>query len=334
MAAVAPMPFVPAIYDLTTCHSTNDPTTWGRLVDYMATADLAAAVVSIHNVLIATDFSHHSFAVLNYALNFVRRYSAHAEIVYVFPTDEYALAGPQAVAAAKDATRRDLLELKAKLRSSQVFESDVDYRVTMLEGPAADCLLQWAHEKNTDLIVVGTHGRGGLGKLIPGSVAEKIFRHSDVPVLTVGPHVRSLIEVDRAHRILVPCDLTPGCHPAVPLATALARQNRAKLTVLHVVENFSKGMTSSSESARQAREGLIRIVGRNGDGVDVVYRVEFGKISSSILRTASEIDADLIVLGVRPSSGVLDRFTWPIAYELVCQAECPVLTLRGSLPIR
>lgn len=300
----------------------------------MATAEFAATGVGIHNVLIAMDFSHHSSAVLNYALNFVRRYGAHAEIVHVLPADEYALAGPEAVAAAQDAARRDLLELKTKLRCSQGFEDDVDYRVTMLEGPVADCLLQWAHEKKIDLIVVGTHGRGGLGKVIPGSVAEKIFRHSDVPVLTVGPHIRRLTEVDRAHCILVPCDLTPRSHPAVQLAGVLARENRAKLTVLHVVENFSKGMTSGSESARQAKDGLARIVGRSGDGVDVVYRVEYGKISSTILRTASEIDADLIVLGVRPSSGVLDRFMWPIAYELVCQAECPVLTVRGGSSIR
>ena len=300
----------------------------------MATAEFAATSVGIHNVLIATDFSHHSTAVLKYALNLVRRYGAHGEIVYVLPTDEYALAGPEAVWAAKDAARRDLLELKTELRSSLAFEDEVDYCVTMLEGPIADCLLQWAREKKTDLIVVGTHGRGGLGKVIPGSVAERIFRHSDVPVLTVGPHIRRLKEADRAHRILVPCDLTPKSHPAVEFACALARENRAKLTVLHVVENFTKGMTSSSESARQAREGLARIVGRHSDGVEVVYWIEFGKICSSILRTASEIDADLIVLGVRPSSGVLDRFMWPIAYELVCQAECPVLTVRGALPIR
>jgi nucleotide-binding universal stress UspA family protein len=300
----------------------------------MATAELAATGVGIRNVLIATDFSHHSDTVLNCALSLARRYGAHAEIVHVLPTDEYALAGPEAVAAAKDAARRDLLELKTRLSSSHGLEDAVDYRVSMLEGPVTDCLLEWGHEKNIDLVVVGTHGRGPLGKVIPGSVAERVFRHCDIPVLTVGPHVSGLIEVDRAHRILVPCDLTPGSHPAVQLAAALARQNRANLTLLHVVENFSKGMTSSSESARQARKELIRIAGRNGEGLDVVYRIEFGKISSTILRTASEIEADLIVLGVRPSSGVLDRFMWPIAYELVCQAQCPVLTVRGSLPIR
>jgi nucleotide-binding universal stress UspA family protein len=300
----------------------------------MATAELATTGVSIRNVLIATDFSHHSVTVLNYALNLVRRYGAHAEIVYVLPTDEYAMAGPEAVTAAKDAARRDLLELNTKLRSGHGFEDAVDYCVSMLEGPVTDCLLDWAHEKKINLIVVGTHGRCGLGKVIPGSVAEKVFRHSDIPVLTVGPHVSSLMEVDRAQRILVPCDLTPKSHPAVQLAVTLARQNSAQLTLLHVIENFSKGMTPSSESARLAKDALARVVGKNGEGVDVVYRIEFGKISSTILRTASKIGADLIVLGVRPSSGVLDRFQWPIAYELVCQAQCPVLTVRGDSSIR
>jgi|SRR5271165_1646857 len=312
----------------------DDPTTWGDWSIAMATMEFAATGVGIHNVLIATDFSHHSAAVLSYALNLVGRYGAHAEVVYVLPIDEYALAGPEAVTAARDAARRDLLEFKDKLRSGRFFECDVDYRVSMLEGPIAESLLQWAHEKRIDLIVVGTHGRGGLGKVIPGSVAEKIFRRSHVPVLTVGPHIRRPIEVDGAHRILVPCDLTPRSHPGVQLACALAKENRAKLTLLHVIESFSKGMTSSSECARQAKDGLGRIVGRQGDGVDVVYQIEFGKISASILRTASEIGADLIVLGVRPSSGVLDRFMWPIAYELVCQAECPVLTVRGAPSIR
>ncbi len=79
-------------------------------------------------------------------------------------------------------------------------------------------------------------------------------------------------------------------------------------------------------------EKLAEIVRESGDGVDVRYRIEFGKVSSTILEVATETDADLIVLGVRRSSGILDRFMWPIAYELVREAACPVLTLRGSLP--
>ena len=106
MAAVAPRPFVPPINDVTSGHSTSDPTAWGDWSIAMATAQLNATGVGIQNVLIATDFSHQSSVALNYALNFAHRFGAHAEIVYVLPTDEYALAGPEAITAAKDAARQ------------------------------------------------------------------------------------------------------------------------------------------------------------------------------------------------------------------------------------
>jgi len=301
----------------------------------MATAPSATSGVGIHNVLIATDFSHHSAAALNYGLNFAHRYSAHSEVLYVLPTDEYALAGPEALTAAKDAARRDLLDLKATLRRGHAFEEDVDFRVSMLEGSAADCLLEWAREKRIDLIVVGTHGRGGLGKIILGSVAEKVFRHSPVPVLTIGPHIRRPREIGSAHCFLAPCDLTPKSHPAIRFACALAKEHNSQLTVLHVIEHANEGMKLDPERVKQEiRQELAGIVGTNAEGVNVHFRIEVGKVSSCILDVATEIDADMIVLGVRPSSGLLDRFMWPIAYELVREAACPVLTIRGGVPAR
>jgi hypothetical protein len=68
--------------------------------------------------------------------------------------------------------------------------------------------------------------------------------------------------------------------------------------------------------------------------VAVRYRVGFGNVPSAISRAASEINSDFIVLGVQRSSGALDRFLWPIAYELVRSATGPVLTIRGSGPHR
>ena len=300
----------------------------------MATATLTASGVGIHNVLIATDFSHHSAAALTYGLNFAHRYSAHSEIVYVLPTEEYALAGPEALRAAKDAARRDLLDLKTRLRRSLAFEEDVDYRVSMLEGSAADCLLQWAREKRIDLIVVGTHGRGGMGKCILGSVAEKVFRRSPVPVLTIGPHIRRHLEICGTRTILAPCDLTPRSHPAVQFACTLAREHNSQLTIFHVIEHRDEEMKLDPERVKRGiKQELAAIVGEGAEGADVHYRIESGKIASTILDAATQIDADVIVLGVRPSSGLLDRFVWPIAYELVRGATCPVLTIRGAVPI-
>lgn len=82
------------------------------------------------------------------------------------------------------------------------------------------------------------------------------------------------------------------------------------------------------------REELAQIIGKHAEGVDVRFRIESGKVASTILDAATEINADLIVLGVRPSSGLLDRFMWPIAYELVREAACPVLTIRGGVSTR
>ena len=301
----------------------------------MATAQLTSIGVGIHNVLIATDFSRHSDYALKYGLDFAHRYGAQTEIVYVLPTEEYILAGPDSLMAAKDAARRDLLDLKAKLRRSDAFEEDVDYHVSMLEGDISDCLLQSARDKRIDLIVVGTHGRGGLGKIILGSVAEKLFRHSPVPVLTVGPHIHRPKPVGSTHHILAPCDLAPTSHRAVQFACSLAREHNSELTVLHVVEHANEGTKLDPERVKQEiRERVNGIVGKNSDGVDIRYRVEFGKTASTILDVATETDADFIVLGVRRSSGIFDRFMWPIAYELVREAACPVLTIRGSVAPR
>jgi nucleotide-binding universal stress UspA family protein len=332
MVAVAPIRLFPQFIDVTFCHSLSDPTSWGEWSLAMATAQVAATGVGIHNVLIATDFSHHCHCALKLGLDFAHLYGAQAEVVYVLPTEEYVMAGPEALLAAKDAARRDLLDLKASLRRSLAFEEGEDYHVSMLEGPVTDCLLQLARDKRTDLIVVGTHGRGGLGKIILGSVAEKLFRHSPVPVLTIGPHIRRPGDFGNARHILAPCDLAPKSHPAIRFACSLAREHNSQLTILHVIEHRSQGMKLDPDRVRQGiKEELAGIVGKCGEGVELRYRIESGNISSTILDVAAETDSDLIVLGVRPSSGFLDRFMWPIAYELVREAACPVLTIRGGV---
>jgi nucleotide-binding universal stress UspA family protein len=300
-----------------------------------ATAQLTPAGVGIHNVLIATDFSHHSDIALRFGLSLARLYGAQSEVVYVLPTGEYVIAGPEALHAAQEAARRDLLDFKARLGHLRDIDDSEDFHVSMLEGPVAECLLQFALERKIDLIVVGTHGRGGLGKVILGSVAEKIFRHSPIPVLTVGPNIHRHRGIDQTHHILAPCDLTARSHPAVEYACALAEEHNSELTVMHVVDPLAEVTNLDPERVRQEnKKRLVELVGHRAGSVSICYRVEFGNVPDAILRVASEIDSDFIVLGVRRSSGVLDRFMWPIAYELVRTATCPVLTIRGSGPPR
>ena len=301
----------------------------------MAAAQLTPVGVGIHNVLIATDFSHHSDIALRFGLSLAQLYGSRVEIVYVLPTDEYVLSGPDGLHAGTEAARRDLLDFKSRLRN---FGSAGEYaycHVSMLEGPIAKSLLQCARERKADLIVVGTHGRGGFGKVILGSVAEAIFRHSPVPVLTVGPSIHRHSGINQTHHMLATCDLTPGSHPAVEYACTLAEEHNSQLTVLHVIDRANEVKSLNPEQVKkEIQERLLEVVGWRDESLAVRYRVEFGNIPAAIVGVASEIDSDLIVLGVRRSFGVLDRFMWPIAYELVRSATCPVLTIRGSGPPR
>jgi len=298
----------------------------------MATAQITSPRVGIDHVLIATDFSHQSESALQHGLNVARYFGAKVEIAYVLPTEEYALAGADGLLAGRDAARRDLVALKSKLRRIISYNDDTECQLTMLEGDVANCLLTCAHEKKVDLIIVGTHGRGGLGKAFLGSVAEKIFRHSPVPVLTVGPHIRRPNRGTELRRILAPCDLSPKSHPAVHYACRLAASHHARLTVLLVVEQAGEGVKVDPERVKRGiRERLAEIVGSDGAGLDIDYRVEFGRVATKTLEVSCSLDADLIVLGVRPATGVLDRFMWPVAYELVRGASCPVLTMREKI---
>ena len=74
----------------------------------MPTAQLTPIGVGIHNVLIATDFSSYSNQALDFGLKLAKGYKAPAYVVFVVPSDQFILAGPEAYVAAKEAARRDL----------------------------------------------------------------------------------------------------------------------------------------------------------------------------------------------------------------------------------
>ena len=86
-----------------------------------------------------------------------------------------------------------------------------------------------------DLIVLGSHGKHGLKKLVLGSAAEQIFRHADCPVLTVGPKVVAPGPGEVAFKhILFATDFSAGSLRALPYALSLAEENQARLALLHV----------------------------------------------------------------------------------------------------
>ncbi|MGO9519589.1 MAG: universal stress protein [Candidatus Korobacteraceae bacterium] len=298
----------------------------------MATAQLTPVGVGIHNVLIATDFSRCSNLALSFGLELAHGYQANAYVAFVLPTDQFMVAGPDAYEAAKDVARRDLMELKQELRKKHSYIEGEDYHLFLLEGEVAESILDFARQKEIDVIVVGTHGRGGLGRALMGSVAERVFRQSPVPVLTLGPHLQRIARAGAPKNILVPVDFSPASKRAAQYAVAMATEHHAALTMLHVIERWPTQTQADRTRVTQAlRERVESLVGEEAKGLRYSIRIEVGRVVETVLYTANGIEADLVVMGVRPRTGLLNRLMWPHAYEVVREAACPVLTVRGEI---
>lgn len=180
-----------------------------------------------------------------------------------------------------------------------------------------------------DLIVLGSHGKHGLKKLVLGSAAEQIFRQASCPVLTIGPRVTPAGDEVVFKHIVFATDFSTGSLRAFPYALSLVEENQAQLTLLHVIPLVPmQHQVLVSGSAKQRLQGLIPPEAE--DWCHPVPVVNFEFPAEGILDVAEAQGADLIVMGVhKRTPRASAHLPWAIAYEVICHAPCPVLTVRG-----
>jgi len=299
------------------------------------------AQLSLKNVLYATDFSATSESALPFAAAICRTFASTLHIAHVL-SDASLLLMTGGVDYVSLGTVYDAAQTAAEEKIQQVVArlGDIPYKTHVLHGPVWTRLSSIVGENEIDLIVVGTHGRTGLGKLLLGSVAENILRHASCPVLTVGPRAfgwAKLLESQNQGREQAPADLdlrtivyatnfSPASLSVAPVAIALAERCGARLTLMHVFENYTElehppGPIESG--VKQLQEAIPR-------NANLAYApeilMEFGPASERIVNTAVKRNADLIVLGARPASGTT-HLPWSTVHQVVANASCPVLTV-------
>jgi nucleotide-binding universal stress UspA family protein len=182
-----------------------------------------------------------------------------------------------------------------------------------------------------DLLILGTHGRQGLQKLLFGSIAEEVFRNVRCPVLTVGPDVANpgpgRLEMNA---VLLATDFNP--HSAAPAyAYSLSEQFGAELNVLHVAGKHEPA--GAGMPWRQVRDQIVGVVPRIlGLVRKPVFLVEYGEPAARILEIAEALQASLIVLGAHPprDTRTASHLPWDNAARVISGAKCPVLTVRDQ----
>jgi nucleotide-binding universal stress UspA family protein len=302
--------------------------------------------VAIKNVLFATDFSEISDAALPYVTALSLRYGSTIHVAHVLPEVTFLRPGAPdpAVIGSIYEDAHSLAQERIQRISDRL--SGFPHHTYVRHGRVLDVIDQLVREQEVDLIVLGTHGRTGLGKLVLGSIAEEIFRQAPCPVFTVGPRVHSLVNVhqarhDRAlppvqisfHNVLCATDLKKQRVEHFQHALSLAREFRARLTLLNVIEGFDEHLNDhpgAIDTALRQLESLV--VGDTGLRYPPEVLAEYGSPAELILQTAEEKEADLIVLGAHPAPRHLTaatHFGGSTAHRVVVGANCPVLTVRG-----
>jgi len=308
-------------------------------------ATRSTAPFAVKNVLFATDFSATSEAALPYAVAISRRFGSTLHVAHVL-SDTSILMMTGGVDYVSMGTLYDDAQAEAKEKLQQIAAraEGIRQRTYVRHGQVWANLAGIVQENNIDLIVLGTHGRTGLGKLLLGSVAEDILRHATCPVLTVGPKVsgRGRLPAPRKYeRDLAPIELelreivfatnfAPTSANISQTAVSLAEEFRSRLTLVHVLEDYTQLGTLPGPIEASLRRLRKLISPEAGLQYTPATALEFGSAPERILKVADQRDADLIVIGARSKAEVgTTHLPWSTTHQVIAQARCPVLTIRG-----
>jgi nucleotide-binding universal stress UspA family protein len=285
-------------------------------------------VIRIGRVLCPVDLSDISARALSHAVALARWYDAEVTVLHV-STDVLPTVGPIAIAP------EPLAAVQANVRrfAQRAASPDVTMVVIVDEGytSAAARIVERARELEPDLLVMGTHGRGGFDRLVLGSTTEKVIRKAHCPVLTVPPRAEQEPPDGPVvfKRILCPIDFSESSSRAIEFALSLAQEADARLTLLHVMEWWTA--ETREQLYAEAHEGLKHAVPEEArTWCTPEAMVTSGTAHREILRIAAEKHADLIVMGVLGRNAVDLTVFGSTTSQVVHGARCPVLTLRAT----
>lgn len=208
---------------------------------------------------------------------------------------------------------------------------------TVTAPSAADGILTYAVEYDAHLVVLGTHGRRGVRRLVLGSVAEEVVRRAPCPVVTVGRGAIEPEAMEEGH-MLVPVDFSDYQKRLLAHAREIALAYGMHMTLLHVVEvqglpdayGLSADPPEPGVLAEQTERVLQDAVGRlRKKGVDVSVEVRGGHPADEVLAAADALGADFLTIASHGRRGMERVLMGSVAEKVIRRAPCPVCTVKA-----
>lgn len=282
---------------------------------------------TIRHVLCPVDLSEPSVQALRYAAGLCSLLSADLTVMYA-----RSQGSPQ-----PDASPAPDTSLESFVRS--VVGSEPSIHLLERQGDPVTEILNASTVVESDLIVMGTHGRTGLQRLLLGSVTERVIGRSSAPVLVVPSGVmRATKGVARLATVACAVDFSEASGRAVDCAASIAAASAARLVLVHALEwseetetlpgSSRSSLPSSEDDAIASMNDLLTDEMRRRCRPELV--VGYGPAADQLQRLVHESDVDLVVLGVRRRNPIDRAVFGSTTQQLIRHGECAILTVRGA----
>ncbi|MDZ7669323.1 MAG: universal stress protein [Gammaproteobacteria bacterium] len=289
-------------------------------------------------VLVAVDLEEQS---ANYVLESARQLipDVPLTVVHVMERSQYYNMGDASFAMVDDLHQKLVQEIEAFLQ--KLCDKHKIKEHHLLEGHPATMIQQHAEDNDHDLIVLGTHGRHGIRRLL-GSTANSVLHGTERNVLAIrvpGKDVEVRPAKDKYQRILAAVDLSEESHQVLDIAQILGEQEHAELHVIHVVKPFHHayagispatvsdvGVRFEQEADEQARAQMKTIAASRGIPAANMI-VSHGAPQVEIHDQATELGADMVVVGTHGKHGV-QLLLGSVANAVIHGITCDVLAVR------
>ncbi len=299
-------------------------------------------MLPIKKILFPTDFSECANHAFKYSVTLAEKYNAeltmfHAIVMFQDDPNNPDYRFPDMTDCYKTLEKASYKEFDRLCRDWKKLKTK---NVVVRGFSPAEEILQYAEDKNIDLIVMGTHGRSAITRFFLGSTAEKVVRFSPCPVITLREEPKEYIKTRTYGRILFPTDYSEHAQKALKWAVELAKDYHTELDVLHVLEQnippqyYSAGISSLFDLDRELKKRAMKALAKFLEGVDrkqinVKRFIREGKSDVEIVKFAEKRSIDLIIMPSHGMSGLERILMGSTTERVIRRALCPVLTIKG-----
>ena len=296
------------------------------------------------SILVPTDGSDTAESAAGHAVALADAFDARLHAVSVVDPDNRA--GPfDAGGVDEEFLERAEADAAAAADSIAEFAGERPVETTVVRGSPAAAVTEYVAERGVDLVVMGTHGRTGISRVVTGSTSAQVVRESPVPVVTVR-------ETDREQSagydaVLIPTDGSPAAEAAIDRGVAVADAFDATVHALYVVDTMtlaggadatvpgggggggvatgelldpllSRGEDATDLVAERARDA----------GVEVTTAVTEGSPGSTLLEYAEAESVDFVAMGTHGYTGIDRVLLGSTTERLIRNASVPVMSIR------